>query len=563
MADDLPIKITLDPGPASRGAQTLTREVAKTEDGAKAATKSFKDLEKQLDGIEKSSAKAAKAASSINFKQAASGAWQAFSRVNAELGLMNNSIGRVIGRTVEWGATGAQIAGPWGAAIGAVAGGLTSLIKNITDAEAETRKLREEQEKLAKEYWEGVRAAEQKARVEKELAPALAEHARAAKEAAEREQTLRTVMTSQADAYRKATDRAMAYSDQLYKVNAALAIQIAMTERLYGKDPTASTPQSAEDSTSVSAQRGRRNATIEAYAADKSYGATLVDLASAENKHTDRLRDLEQIMGDINVDAEVRNRAFKEYNETLKKGTKEIDAQTKALYEFMRAEAARRNVLDTIAVTPVGSFPGKYTGDNFQTAIDIAGQRGVNYDPFEAEDRERAIQRSQIEAKRFKQTVDDLGQKSLAQLEQMANSVGDALVNAFMSGEFAADKFFASLGSQALNGLINNLIGFGFAQLGPKPPGFADGGYIPAGGRGGTDSQTLMIRKSPWESLYVNTPGQDEMMRSGGGGRSRTVIVDMPGGKQARVVTEDDFETLHIRSSERNSAAIRSRLTGR
>lgn len=542
MADDLPIKITLDPGPASRGAQTLTREVAKTEDGAKAATKSFKDLEKQLDGIEKSSAKAAKAASSINFKQAASGAWQAFSRVNAELGLMNNSIGRVIGRTVEWGATGAQIAGPWGAAIGAVAGGLTSLIKNITDAEAETRKLREEQEKLAKEYWEGVKAAEQKARIEKELAPALAEHARAAKETAEREQTLRTVMTSQADAYRKATDRAMAYSDQLYKVNAALAIQIAMTERLYGKDPTASTPQSAEDSTSVSARRGRRNATIEAYAADKSYGATLVDLASAENKHTDRLRDLEQIMGDINVDAEVRNRAFKEYNETLKKGTKEIDAQTKALYEFMRAEAARRNVLDTID-TRVDVTSGIKIAPITDPLVDAAmrDQRAMHSSgPNLLTDRWM----TELEALRAK------GAEVSASLSSGFGSIAESIAQSAANGAASWEQMIAQMAAQTL-GLfmtkgfeaLGNIFGFGStgaigAGAAAAIPGFATGGYIPAGGRGGTDSQFVTIRKSPWESLYVNTPAQDQMMRAGSGSQ-QPINVHVAEGGARRIETTD------------------------
>ncbi|MGE0402703.1 MAG: hypothetical protein AB7T06_38725 [Kofleriaceae bacterium] len=576
MADDLPIKVTLDPAPAARGAQTLVREVAKVEDQAKKTTTSFAGLEKQLGNIEREASKAAKGVSSINFKQAASGAWQGFQRLNSELGLMDSNLGRVVGRTVEFGATGAQIAGPWGAAIGAVTGFTVTMIKNLTDAEAATRKLREEQEKLAKEYWDGVKAAEQKAKIEAELASTTAKLAEEAKLAAEREKTLREVMNASADAYRKATDRAMAYQDQLTKVNGALAIQIAMTSRLYGADPTASTPQSGDESTSVGAQRGLRDATIGAYAADKSYGATLVDLANAENKRTDRLRDLEQIMGDINVEAEVRNRAFKEYNETLKEGTKELDAQAKAAKELAE-EMAKLRLAAQLHVTGIsGAQFSAVRADIGEVERQIREEAGLRvfgaptagaFTPssdlsLSVADATK-LHEAQQEAARFQQTIDELNKNTLASLQQMAQLVGDTLVDAFTSGEFAADKFFASLGSMAAKGLINNLIGFGFAQLAPSPvPGFASGGYIPPGGTGGTDSQLVAIRKSPWESVHINTPSQEAAMM-GGGGRTRTIILDMPGGGQARFVTEGDFEELHLRSTERNSSAIRSRLTGR
>jgi hypothetical protein len=526
MADDLPIKITLDPGPAAAGAKKVTDEVKKTEEAGKKATNAYADFQKQLARIEVDAGKAAKAVSSINFKQAASGAWQAFTKINSELGLMDSKLGRVVGRSVEWGATGAQIAGPWGAAIGAVAGGLTSLVKGITDAEAATRKLREEAERQAKEYWEGVKAAEMKARVERELAPELEKHARLAKEVSEREATLKSVMDAQVDTYRKATDRALAYADQLYKVNAALAIQIAMNEKLYGKDPTAGGPQSADQSASVIGERGMRDATIESYAADKSYGATLIDLANAENKRVDKLRDLEQILGDINVSEEVRKRAFQEYDELSKKKTAAIDAETAALRKLIEEERRRRNVLGTMdGRTQMGSFPSAYTGDNFQTAIDIAGARGVNYDAFAAEDNERSLQKAALEAKQFQATVDDLQANSLGALEAQANAVGSALVDAFMTGEFSAKKFFDSLASMALNSLISNLIGFGFAQLGPTPkvPGLATGGYLPPSGSGSTDSQFVAFRKSPWESVHVNTPGQESTMRSSSGGSVKIV----------------------------------------
>lgn len=101
---DLDITIKLDPTQPVQGAKAVTKEVAKLEDQAKST-------QKAAEGIAK-----------LNFKQAAAGINQAFSLLNSKLKLTDNEFGAIIGSATQFGSLGAQIAGPWGAGIGAVIG---------------------------------------------------------------------------------------------------------------------------------------------------------------------------------------------------------------------------------------------------------------------------------------------------------------------------------------------------------------------------------------------------------------------------------------------------------
>lgn len=494
---------------------------------------------------------------SLNFKQAASGANQAFELLNQKLHIVNDSLGSAIGSAVKFGATGAQIAGPWGAAVGAVVGITADLVSKFIDAEAETKKLREEQEKLAKEYWDGVHAAEQKKRIEDELAPALAEHARLAKEVAEREQTASSVMNAQADEYRHATDRAQAYADQLYKVNAELAIKMQLEAEDRRQKGTG---QTDDQNKQIIDARGLRDATIAKENANKSYGATLNELESAENKRNDRLRDLEQILADQQASAGAQKRALEEYNKLIHEQT---DAQKAA------AAAAKQHAqeIENLRKQLFGGATFKPESNNAQFAIEQA-QREADIRTLNAQQeaiRNEALGRrdkrmdyltdEQINASAQGVKLPDTIKETNEQLELMksaAQSAGTQLVEMFAKGDFSAQSFKSVLESIALQlatGFVSQRIGAAFPS---GLPGHATGAYYPPSGSGTTDSQFVAFRKSPWESVYVNTPGQDANMRQSGGGLRVVQVSADPRALAPAVGGGDDTVLLQWASKNRD-----------
>lgn len=114
---DYDIQIRLDPSQPVAGAAKVTEAVDKIEAKAKKTASA-------MDGI-------AESVKSINFKQAAAGANQAFELLNQKLHITDSAVGSVIGSAVKFGALGAQIAGPWGAAVGAVGGALVDLDQKL------------------------------------------------------------------------------------------------------------------------------------------------------------------------------------------------------------------------------------------------------------------------------------------------------------------------------------------------------------------------------------------------------------------------------------------------
>jgi phage-related minor tail protein len=69
--------------------------------------------------------------------------------------------------------------------------------------------------------------------------------------------------------------------------------------------------------------------------------------------------------------------------------------------------------------------------------------------------------------------------------------------------------------------------------------GLATGGVMNAGGTGGTDSQAVMFRKSPWESVAVGTPDQ-----LGGGGMNITLHVHAGVAQTVRAEMMDLLPTI-------------------
>jgi tape measure domain-containing protein len=141
--------------------------------------------------------------------------------------------------------------------------------------------------------------------------------------------------------------------------------------------------------------------------------------------------------------------------------------------------------------------------------------------------------------------------------QQFASSfapIGDAIRDAFMQGELAADSLdqtlrqvsfnlFRFMALQAAASLGGSDAGFAGAILGGvfgNAPGMAHGGVIYEG-NGGTDSQLVAIRKSPNERVTVETPSQylGHLAGPGGGGGAAAgvTLLVMPRNDEREIVS--------------------------
>lgn len=137
---DYDIVIKLDPAQPVAGAKQVTAAVAQVEVVGEKAKKA-------VDGV----AEAAKSLKSIDFKQAAAAGAQAWGILSQKFELGNTLIGKAIDSTVKFAALGAQLGGPWGAALGGIAGLLIEVTDDVTGLRSEVTKLAEESKKLAEE----------------------------------------------------------------------------------------------------------------------------------------------------------------------------------------------------------------------------------------------------------------------------------------------------------------------------------------------------------------------------------------------------------------------------
>lgn len=135
---DYDIVIKLDPGQPVAGAKQVTAAVAQVEVVGEKAKKA-------VDGV----AEAAKSLKSINFKQAAAAGAQAWGILAQKTELMNTALGKTIDSGVKFAALGAQVAGPWGAAIGATVGLADGLNNALGIGITKAGKLGEELDRLA------------------------------------------------------------------------------------------------------------------------------------------------------------------------------------------------------------------------------------------------------------------------------------------------------------------------------------------------------------------------------------------------------------------------------
>jgi hypothetical protein len=107
-------------------------------------------------------------------------------------------------------------------------------------------------------------------------------------------------------------------------------------------------------------------------------------------------------------------------------------------------------------------------------------------------------------------------------LETMQKAITQAIVLRGLTGSFTGA---AGADGKAIGGLFGSL-------------GFASGGTIYPSGSGTTDTQSMMFRKAPSETVHINTPAQEAAYQRGGpsGSGSSTTV---------RVVSDVDRRRLY------------------
>lgn len=160
------------------------------------------------------------------------------------------------------------------------------------------------------------------------------------------------------------------------------------------------------------------------------------------------------------------------------------------------------------------------------------------------------------------QMVLDFGTTVIDQLFRIDQTASETFANIAMELARLAIKqgissLAGALGGAAHGGDTMVPYGGGLTHL----PRFASGGDRMVGGSGGTDSKLVMFRATPGESVHVRTPEQ----RRGGdapAGRSGPSSINIHMNREG-LVTHDELENLVVKVLDRNSPAIRQRLTGR
>ncbi len=249
---------------------------------------------------------------SLNMKQAAQGASQAFELLNSKLQLTDNKFGEVAGSAIKFGALGMQIAGPWGAAVGALVGITASLGDELYDwidggAHAKRMKALQEEiavnQQLAKSYRE----------ITESIKAQYEEDAKRDTEAADkRTGAITTAGSTLADAQAAANEKLRELKVALYS-ESRFGIADAQTLTAAQQALFAATKEkNGVSHQEILLSRQVRDATIEQQTATKSYGKTLADIRISEAHRLDAQADLKKALDDGAL-------SLKEYNRELAK----------------------------------------------------------------------------------------------------------------------------------------------------------------------------------------------------------------------------------------------------
>jgi hypothetical protein len=301
--------------------------------------------------------------------------------------------------------------------------------------------------------------------------------------------------------------------------------------------------------------------------------------AAAVKEHTAWLKEHKDVLDVING---VGPKRFGQLGSNTQAWAEEQAARERLVLQYMQEEASGNQAKDLGRDLLIP----KSFAENAQKG-------GTALTGFSEEFKKAAEAMAEAEAK-----LGSMEQVMSGQLLTSAKSFTDTLVDAANGADASWDKFFESfaVGMQkavaqalmlkALTGSVTGAAGEGgvygglFGALGIKGgrvgfdaavpggpgsflPGFRTGGDMLVGGSGGPDTKIAAFRVSPGETIHVRTPEQHKAAAQSARGGTRTIVFEMPDGRRARFVTEDDFEELYLKATDRNAPAIRSRVTGR
>jgi len=435
---DYDIVIKLDPGQPVQGAKQVTAAVA----GLEAQGKKAKEA---MDGA----ASAARSLKSIDFKQAAAAGAQAWGILSQKFELGNTLLGKAIDSTVKFAALGAQLGGPWGAALGAIAGGLIEVTDNITGLRSEVTKLAEESKKLAEDH-----IAKMGGRLG-ELAREAKKTAGELKEMNDGLYALPGALAATFDAFNKERDVVKRAREEIEKYNAA---------------KFAASPQG-------NALKGFSGGVM---------GREAKPTAGGERQYYNGLSPL----------------------------------------DFAPSPAR----------TPYMGLGERADGGTGPYAVNVTEQhdlQGIALDNLNTKIKANADETLLLAAntRTWRQELAASNTVLLAVVDGIKQA-GASFVDTLVDGAFGADvswkrwgedmlKMFAKLILQAslLKAIGSPTGGVGGTATGLyKLLGFASGGVIMPSGGGTADTQTVAFRKSPSETVHINTPAQEAAYRNGGGG---------------------------------------------
>ncbi|MGE0206006.1 MAG: hypothetical protein AB7E70_19400 [Hyphomicrobiaceae bacterium] len=600
MADDLPIKITLDPGPASRGAQKVAASVATIEGETKKSQAAVKQLERELAQLEREAAKAAKAAMQINFKQAAAGANQFFQLLNQNLKITDGAFGQVIDSATKFGAAGAQLAGPWGAAIGAIVGVTSELIGQI-----------DELEKLTTQYKLQSLANEQFIYEMKEVKGILDGTAGSVRD-----------IRDEIDKLFSDKGRAKTFFEDWEKGRSAVvlaeqAAEAAKNEmirlgdisdrRKRGEHVSPAEIVELRDSGYTDAKRQYAieqytKATKELELNQRAYGDAVKPILNAEQERATKLGKLKAALDDTSLTQREHNAIQAEYNKLLG-----ITAENLAELERLRLASKLQDTSGASLQRSIG-FGAQDIADlqaQFDAAAGVQSGNFQGFAPIAGTSIEDSTKRAADAARELKDAWASAVEE-VKKLDEKTTKIGDILANQFVSSaqSFAsaltdashgADVSWSSTFENILRGLeqaiaqalilkaltgdyggVKGASGYGglFGLLGGgatgfdylasnsrvQLPGFATGGDVYTRGAGPTDSMIFAARITPGESVHVRTPEQRREALRGQGGGLRVVQVSADPRALAPSVAGDDEDTVLLRFAANNRDKLKRLL---
>ncbi len=486
---DYDIVIKLDPGQPVAGAKAVTDGVVKIENQGKKA-------QAAMDGV----ASSAKSLKSIDFKQAAAGGAQIFQLLNEKLKITDGTIGSAIGSAVKFGAAGAQVAGPWGAAIGAIGGALVDLTVKFGTALDEARAFVETKEMM--DAW----------------AASIAYGASEVHRLTQGFEALHKALDGLATARALATTAPGLIA--LGQYNEEIKRQKDLLEKIQG-------PQ-------------------------RDYHANVDSLNAMLNLGTITSTQFNNAITDLNNGHEAGAAAARDQADALRE-----------LAEARNIAVPRAPVTNVVTGEKDNSYLKFGPGEKAQESPDVPF--------FNTKTTEESIQKTyEMQMKLTEETAKWNAELKAAndntaviadQLKSASTTLSDSLVDAANGAEVSWGSLFNSIlvgfekaivQALILKALTGSADGSKGAAIGGSYAGlfglmgFASGVVIAPSGSGTTDTQTMMFRKAPSETVRIQTPAQEAAYRTGsgdGGSGAQAVNVVLEDRRDPRALLKHpDFE---------------------